>query len=117
MRFALAVLFALSICSCQKTPPPKPIQEFTMQGEVMSLDPAAQTAHINAGAIEGWMEAMAMDYPVKDKQEFQKLKVGDHVQAKVDVQGTDFWIASANPMTVNSAPVPEPGPKGAPKPK
>ncbi len=78
-----------------------------MQGEVISLDPAAQTAHIRAGAIEGWMEAMAMDYPVKDKQEFQKLKVGDRIQAKVDVQGTDFWIASATEMPPASSTVPD----------
>ena len=76
-----------------------------MQGEVLSLDSSAQTAHIKAGAIEGWMEAMAMDYPLKDKQEFQKLKVGDRIQAKVDVQGTDFWIVSATEMPAASSAV------------
>ena len=86
-----------------------------MQGEVMSLDPTAQTAHINASAIEGWMEAMAMDYPVKDKQEFQKLKVGDHVQAKVDVQGTDFWIVSASPMPAPADTTGKPAGNDSPK--
>ena len=63
-----------------------------MTGEVLKLDPAAQTANLKAGKIEGWMEAMTMDFPIKDKQEFAKLKVGEKIQAKVLVQGTDFWL-------------------------
>lgn len=47
-----------------------------MQGEVVSVDPAAQTATVKSGKIEGWMEAMTMEYPVKDKAEFSKLKAG-----------------------------------------
>ncbi|HEV2200856.1 MAG TPA: copper-binding protein [Bryobacteraceae bacterium] len=68
-------------------------KEYQVTGEVLKLDPAAQTANLKAGKIEGWMEAMTMDFPVKDKQEFAKLKVGEKIQAKVLVQGTDFWLA------------------------
>ena len=67
-----------------------------MQGEVVSGDPAAQTAMVKSGKIEGWMEAMTMEYPVKDKQEFGKLKAGEKIQAKILVQGTDYWIASVS---------------------
>ena len=68
-----------------------------MQGEVVSLDPSAQTATVKSGKIEGWMEAMTMEYPIKDKQEFSKLKVGEKIQAKILVQGTDYWIAAVHP--------------------
>jgi len=37
---------------------------------------------------------MTMEYPFKDKAEFSKLKVGEKIQAKILVQGTDYWIAS-----------------------
>jgi Cu/Ag efflux protein CusF len=40
---------------------------------------------------------MTMDYPIKDKQEFSKLKVGEKFQGKIKVQGTDYWIATVNP--------------------
>lgn len=43
------------------------------------------------------MDAMTMEYPVKDPQQFGKLKVGASIQAKITVQGTDYWISSVNP--------------------
>lgn len=70
-----------------------------MQGEVLKLDPAAQLATVKHGKIEGWMDAMTMEYPVKDKNQFLKLKVGDKIEAKVAVQGTDYWIAAASPSS------------------
>ena len=33
---------------------------------------------------------------MKDKQEFGKLKAGEKIQAKILVQGTDYWIASVS---------------------
>ncbi len=67
-----------------------------MRGEVVSLDPAGQLATVKHGKIEGWMEAMSMEYPIKDQQEFVKLKVGEKIQAKISVQGTDYWISAVN---------------------
>jgi protein SCO1/2 len=68
-----------------------------MQGEVVSVDPSAHTATVKHGKIEGWMEAMTMEYPVKDKQQFAKLKAGEKIRAEVEVQGTDYWIANVTP--------------------
>ena len=82
------------LAGCQRNPPAQPAKEYQMQGEVVSVDPAAQTAMVKGGKIEGWMEAMTMEYPVKDKQEFSKLKVGEKIQAKILVRGTDYWIAA-----------------------
>ena len=77
-----------------------------MQGEVLKLDPAAQLATVKHGKIEGWMDAMTMEYPVKDKNQFLKLKVGDKIEAKVAVQGTDYWIAAASPSSSSSVTTP-----------
>jgi Cu/Ag efflux protein CusF len=96
MKSLLWVIFALLLAGCQKNAAPKPIQEYRMEGEVVSLDPTSQTATIKHGKIEGWMEPMTMEYPVKDKQEFSKLKVGEKLQAKILVQGTEYWIATAD---------------------
>lgn len=63
-----------------------------MQGEVKSLDASAKTANINAGKIEGWMEAMTMEYPVKPEGEFAKLHVGDHIQATVVVNDSSYYV-------------------------
>jgi len=96
MKALIYVVFALLLAGCQRNAPAQPAKEYQMQGEVMALDPAAHLATVKACKIEGWMEAMTMEYPVKDPQEFGKLKVGENIQAKVTVQGTDYWISSVN---------------------
>ena len=75
-----------------------------MRGEVVRVDPSAQLATIKGEEIQGWMPAMTMEYPIKDKQEFQKLKVGEQIQAKVLVQGTDYWLAAVNQASAAPAP-------------
>ena len=45
-------------------------------GDVIGVDPKTQMATIKGDKIEGWMEAMTMEYPVKDKSEFAKLAAG-----------------------------------------
>ena len=94
MKSLVTLVLVLLLAGCQRNPAPKPVQEYQMQGEVLRLDPTSQTATIKHGKIEGWMEPMTMEYPIKDKQEFSKLKVGEKVQAKILVQGTDYWIAT-----------------------
>lgn len=97
MKTLICLVLMLSLAGCQRMPAPKPAQEYQMQGEVVSVDPSSQTATVKHGKIEGWMEAMTMEYPIKDKQQFSKLKVGEKIQAKILVQGTDYWIATVNP--------------------
>jgi Cu/Ag efflux protein CusF len=89
----LLLALALLVVGCHKKEEAK---RYPMQGEIKALDATAKTATIAAGKIGDWMEAMTMEYPVKDKQEFGKLKVGEKIQAKILVQGTDYWIASVN---------------------
>jgi Cu/Ag efflux protein CusF len=96
MKALICVVFALLLAACQRNPTAQPAKEYQMQGEVVALDPAAHLATVKAGKIEGWMEAMTMEYPVKDPQEFGKLKVGANIQAKIAVHGTDYWISSVN---------------------
>ena len=61
----------------------EPEKRYSMEGEIKSIDPKGKTASINAGKIEGFMEAMTMDYAVKPDAELGKLHVGDRIQATV----------------------------------
>ena len=72
------------------------VKRYPMQGEVKALDAAAKTATIAAGKIEGWMEAMTMEYPVKPDSEFAKLHVGDRVEATVVVEGEKYYVTNIN---------------------
>jgi Cu/Ag efflux protein CusF len=60
-------------------------RHFHLTGEVKSLDANVHTANIDAAAIPNYMEAMSMDYPIKSAAEFNRLKVGEHIDATLNV--------------------------------
>ena len=69
-----------------------------MDGVVEQIDVKAHTAKIKHQEIKGWMEAMTMDYPVKDPAELEGLQVGEHITATVYVQGVNFSIGEIHPV-------------------
>jgi Cu/Ag efflux protein CusF len=90
-RAFLSLLLALALAGCGSK---KPTKVYDMQGEIKALDPGAKTATIQAGEIGDWMEPMTMEYQVKPDAEFQKLHVGDHIQAKVVVGDPEYYVTS-----------------------
>ena len=98
------LLATVLLMGCSQKPAPKTPVEYQMRGEVIKVDPSAQLATIKGEEIQGWMPAMTMEYPIKDKQEFQKLKAGEQIQAKVIVQGTDYWLANVSEAPPAPAP-------------
>jgi Cu/Ag efflux protein CusF len=69
-------------------------KRYPMQGEIMGLDASAHTATIAAGKIGDWMDAMTMEYPVKPDAEFQKLHVGDRIEATVVVGDPAYFVTA-----------------------
>jgi Cu/Ag efflux protein CusF len=100
-----AVGLTAALAGCSENSGPK-TTEYQMAGQVLKLDPAAQTASVRAGKIDGWMDAMTMEFPIKDKQEFQKLSVGETIRAKVLVQGTEYWLSGISQAPAGSGPAP-----------
>jgi Cu/Ag efflux protein CusF len=90
-RVFVVLLAALALAGCGAK---KQTRVYDMQGEIKALDPADKIATIQAGKIGDWMEAMTMEYRVKPDSEFQKLHVGDHIQAKVVVADADYYVTS-----------------------
>ena len=83
----LALALALAGCGARNQ-----TKRYPMEGEVKALDPAAKSATIAAGKIGDWMEAMTMEYSVKPDAEFQKLHVGDHIEATVVVNDDKYYV-------------------------
>jgi Cu/Ag efflux protein CusF len=81
---------ALFLCACARNKAPE--RHYTIHGEVLSLDPEGNIAKIKHQAIEGWMGAMTMEFPVRSGQEFKALKAGDCITATVFVQDLNFAI-------------------------
>ena len=89
---SLLIVAALLLASCGKSP--EPVKEYQLKGEVLAIDPGTHTAKIKGEKIEGWMEAMTMDYPVKDDAQLKKLAPGEPITATVYVQGADYWLGN-----------------------
>lgn len=80
---------ALLLAACGSKPEPK---RYPMQGTVKSLDLKAKSAQIDAGKIGDWMDAMQMEYPIKPDSEFEKLHVGDKIEATVVVSDPSYYV-------------------------
>jgi Cu/Ag efflux protein CusF len=63
-----------------------------MRGVVRRVHADRQTALIAHENIPGWMEAMTMEFPVRDKAEFAKLQEDAQIRAVVNVQDLDYWL-------------------------
>ncbi len=59
---------------------------------MLALTPQGHIAKVKHQEIKGWMEAMTMEYQIKDPAEFDKLHVGDHITATVFVQDLNYWL-------------------------
>lgn len=91
-RRAILVAVAVLLVGCGAQQQESQGKRYAMQGEIKALDPTAKTASINAGKIEGWMEAMTMEYPIKPDDQFAKLHVGDRIQATVVVNDVKYYV-------------------------
>ena len=70
----------------------EPKNRYRIHGEILRLRPENRLAVIKHEKIEGWMEAMTMEFPVKDPREFEALHSGDRITATVFVRELDYWI-------------------------
>ena len=86
---ACLVLWLLMLGGCAQKAAEK---RYPMKGQVTALDATSHTATIAAGKIGDWMEAMTMEYPVKPDTEFQKLHVGDRIEATVVVGDPAYYV-------------------------
>jgi Cu/Ag efflux protein CusF len=88
-RRTTVLLLALALAGCGAKVQTK---RYPVEGEIKALDPAAKTATIAHGKIGDWMEAMTMEYTVKPDAEFQKLHVGDRIEATVVVEDVNYYV-------------------------
>jgi Cu/Ag efflux protein CusF len=93
MRFLLLALALLLVgCAPRTETPAGPEEQYPLRGEVVGLDPEGQIAKIKHEEIKGWMDAMTMDFHVRDKAEFEKLQVGDRISGTVYVRDLDYRL-------------------------
>jgi len=102
----LFVLIVLSGCSvlpsCHRSV--QVTKRYPFTGRVVSIDSQAQSALVDAAAIPGFMEAMAMSYKIKPASMLSELTPGDTISAEVVVLRSgnpedavsDYWLENVN---------------------
>ena len=92
------------LAGCAGSKPAAPPKQYQLKGVVVRLDNQVRTATIKHERIDGWMEAMTMEFPVHDAKEFEKLALGKAITATVYVTDDGFWIGNIQPaVPVGSA--------------
>ncbi len=85
----MILISALVLAACARRDAPK---EYALKGVVVSVDQKAKTATIKHERIEGWMEAMTMEFPVRHDADLQKLAPGAKVQGTLYVTGENYYL-------------------------
>jgi protein SCO1/2 len=113
---SLFILAAFLFTSCSAPPKETPknsanVKRYELRGRVVSVDKANKTASIDHEEIPGFMEAMTMDFPIKEDHVWDELKPGVEIQAELVVDNTadpSHWLEKIA-ITASSpgAPTPE----------
>jgi protein SCO1/2 len=88
-------------------------REFTLQGQVLSIEPAKKYITVKHEEIKGFMPAMTMPYEVRDEKVLDGLKPGDLVKATLVVISNGAYLSII--LKVGEAPLEKP-PAEAPMP-
>lgn len=105
------------VCSCAAVAAacaqPAPKNVYTLEGQVLSIDPAHKTLNIKHGDIKGLMPAMTMPYSVRDEKLLAAVAPGDLIKATLVVESNDAYLSTLS--KTGSAPLDKP-PAEAPTP-
>ena len=93
----LLVAAAIGLCGCGSAKE-APVKQYQLRGRVLSVSIPDHTAKIKGDKIEGWMEAMTMDYPVEDDAQLRALRPDESITATVYVQDLKYWIGGIHEL-------------------
>ena len=86
------LLAVAGLAACGK--PPEEVKRYPLRGVVKALQPADRIAVVHHETIPGFMESMTMEFPVKNPEEFARLRVGQQIRATLcqTRSGLEFWL-------------------------
>jgi protein SCO1/2 len=94
-RRHLLLAGAAALAACKTPTAPRGAEKrYSLRGTIVQLKPNEKIAKIKHEKIEGWMDAMTMEFPVPEAAEFQKLKEGEVIEATVVVQDLDYHLTA-----------------------
>ncbi len=108
--FVLLLAVALLFSSCESNQisdnVSKNAKRYEFKGKVLSVDKSNKKASIDHQEIPGFMDAMTMDFPIKEDHVFEDLTAGSDITAELVVDNASdppFWLEK---VAIISAPKP-----------
>jgi protein SCO1/2 len=100
MQKRLLLLFLLCfviafVSACQKTssqPASAEAKRFSLKGKVISVDKVKKKAVISHEAIPGYMDAMTMEFPIREDWVMDELAPGSDIRAELVIDKGDFYL-------------------------
>src|SRR6266705_2601339 len=91
-RFVLFLMVVLALSACKNvansSDASSNAKRYQLKGKVVAVDRTAKTATIDHDAIEGYMPAMTMPFPVHADWVWNDLVPGSEVRAELVVDNT-----------------------------
>lgn len=116
MRYVIFFISAVFLfTACQKTetaPASAEAKRYPLKGKVVSVDKEKKKAKIDHGEIPGFMEAMTMDFPIREDWVWNDLTPGAEVHAELVVDSTadePYWLEK-----IGIVALPQPGQPAVP---
>ena len=110
IRGTLSLLFVMLLAAACQTPTTGDAQapakeeaptphRYALHGKVVGLSAETKVAAIDHQEIVGWMGAMTMEFPIKETSDWEKLHVGDQINATVFVDASGFYVGEVQVVT------------------
>lgn len=96
--FLLTILSLFIFSACEKSTPQNSSSDpkrYPIKGKVISVDKANKKAKVDHEAIEGYMPAMEMDFPIHEDWVWSELVPGSEITAELVVDNTakdPYWL-------------------------
>lgn len=110
--FTLILLSAFLFTACRKAETQSASTEakrYPFKGKIVAVDKAKKKATIKHEAVSGYMDAMTMDFPIREDWVWEDLSAGADIFAELVVDADSYWlekigiVALPNP---NQSPLP-----------
>src|SRR5436190_5638552 len=108
LLFFLSIVLAFSACknAADSSAASSGAKRYQFKGKVIAVDRTAKTATIDHDAVEGYMPAMTMTFPVHADWVWNDLVPGSEIRAELVVDNTSkegYWLENVG---IVAAPVP-----------
>lgn len=107
-KFIVIILLLFSFtAACKKAETPQvasaDAKRYPLKGKIVAVDKAKKKASIAHGEIPNYMDAMTMDFPVRDADILETMSKDAEIKAELVVDKGDYWLEN---IVLTAAPNP-----------